>query len=331
MTICKRLKPLLAALCIAAATPGTAQELPPAPPVEAVAGEKVTIPFAPPLGTPITYAVRFERKRPDGDSVTDFSQQLVFDKIDGGYVLRLEMLTLIAGGQRIDLTDPRVLDEVPLGLRPYLMSMTVELDDSGAMVRMRDWDATRKALRKLPEAAAAMSDRPLDDVQLRVIRAILAPIMNASAKEAPGIMIKGWPDVLGYGGAAFVPGETVETDTQVNGGMLPEPIPAVVQGSLTRTPAGELRLLQSTLADPEAMRAATAKLAERLRAQYRRKDEADPQDANASISITDDLDIAFDPVTGLPVTARLARITNVMTDTESQLRGEITTIRRLGP
>ena len=331
MTICKSRKTLLAALCIAAATPGTAQEPPPAPSVEAVAGETVTIPFAPPLGTPVTYAVRFERKRSDGDSVTDFSQRLVFDKIDGGYVLRLEMLTLIAGGQRTDLTDPRVLDEVPVGLRPYLMAMTVELDASGAMVRMRDWDATRKALRQLPEAAAAMSDRPVDDVQLTMIRRVLAPIMNASAEEAPDIMIRGWPGVLGFGGAAFVPGETVETDTQITGGMLPEPIPAVVQGSLTRTPAGELRLFQSTLIDPEDMRAATVKLVERLRAQNPEKGDTASQDANASISMTDDVDIAFDPLTGLPVTARLTRITRVMTDSESQLRGEITTIRRLGP
>lgn len=331
MTICKSCKPLLAALCIAAATPGTAQEPPPAPTVGAVAGEAVTIPFAPPLGTPITYAVRFERKRSDGDSVTDFSQRLVFDKIDGGYVLRLEMLALIAGGQRTDLTDPRVLDEVPLGLRPYLMAMTVELDDTGAMVRMRDWDATRQALRKLPEAAAAMSDRRLDDVQLRVIRAILAPIMNASAKEAPGIMIKGWPDVLGFGGAAFVPGETTETDTQVAGGIFPEPIPAVLRSSLTRTPAGELRLVQSTLIDPEEMRAATVKLAERVRALKPDKGATASEDATGSISMTDDVDIAFDPVTGLPATARLARITRVTTGTEEQLRGEITTIRRLGP
>ncbi|RNJ63165.1 MAG: hypothetical protein EDM03_01685 [Porphyrobacter sp. IPPAS B-1204] len=331
MTHAKRGTLLLAAFTLALAAPALGQEPPAAPPAGDIAGEAVTIPFDPPIGTPVTYALRFERKRPSGDSVIDFEQQLTFDRIASGYVLRLETLAFASEGQRFDLADKRVLDAVPAALRVYLLPMTVELDAGGEMVRMLDWEAMRAALRQLPEAAAAMSGAPLDEAAIVAVRSVLDPIINVSAEDAPAQIIRGWPNVLGYGGAELVLGEAVEAETEVTGGILTAPIPAVVQGSLNRTPAGNLRLFQTTLYDPAEMRAATLATVERLKAQAARTGGAKPGDELQSISITDDVEVEFDPLTGLPLTARLARITSVVTTTESQVGGEITTIRRIQP
>ncbi|NJR73675.1 MAG: hypothetical protein HC773_08300 [Scytonema sp. CRU_2_7] len=224
-----------------------------------------------------------------------------------------------------------MLEAMPAALRPYLMPMTVELDASGEMVRMRDWEAMRSQLRQLPEAAAAMSREPLDEAGIAALMSLLDSIINASAEDAPAGIIRGWPSVLGYGGAEFDLGETLEAETQVTGGLLSAPIPAVVQGSLTRTPAGTLRLFQTTLYDPAEMRAATLAIVESLRTQAANSGRTNPRDELQSISITDDVEIEFDPLTGLPLTARLARITTMVPTTESQVGGDITTIRRIEP
>ena len=320
---------LLAALAFALGAPLSGQEPAEASPTEDVGAEAVTIPFDPPLGTPVTYALRFERKRPSGDSVIEFEQRLTFEPIASGFVLPLEVLSFDSEGRRFDLADKRVLDNVPAALRVYLLPMTVELDASGEMVRMLDWDAMRTQLRQLPEAAATMSGAPMNEAGIAAVRSVLDPIINVSAEDAPAQIIRGWPNVLGYGGAELVLGEAVEADTQVTGGILKAPIPAVVQGSLTRSPAGNLRLFQTTLYDPADMREATLALVERLRTQAGKSGGPKPGDELQSISITDDVEIEFEPVTGLPITARLARITSVVTTTESKVGGEITTIRRL--
>lgn len=322
---------LLAAACLGLAVPASGQESPTPPPAADSAGEAVTIPFDPPIGTPVTYALRFERKRPRRDSVIDFEQQLTFERIASGYVLRLETLAFGTGGQRFDLTDGQMVAAVPAALRPYLMPMTVELDASGEMMRMLDWEAMRATLQQLPEAAAAMSGAPLDEAGIAALRSVLDPIINVSAEDAPAQIIRGWPNVLGYGGAELVLGETVEADTEVTGGVLTAPIPAVVQGSLNRTPDGNLRLFQTTLYDPAEMQAAVLAVVERMRAQAGRTGGPKPGDELQSITITDDVEVEFDPLSGLPVSARLARITSAATRTESQVGGEITTIRRIAP
>ena len=329
MITANRATGLLAAFTLALAAPALGQEPPAIPPTGDIAGEAVTIPFNPPVGTPITYALRFERKRPSGDSVIDFEQQLTFDRIASGFVLRLETTAFASKGQRFDLADKRMLDAVPAALRVYLLPMTVELDAGGEMVRMLDWDAMRAALRQLPEVAAAMSGGPVNEAGVAAVRSVLDPIINVSAEDAPAQIIRGWPNVLGYGGAELVLGETVEAETEVTGGILTAPIPAVMQGSLTRTPAGNLRVFQTTLYDPAEMRRATLAVVERLRAQAGKTGGPKPGDELQSISITDDVDITFDPLTGLPITARLARITSAATTTESQVGGEIIPIRRI--
>lgn len=323
---------LCAALCLGTAAPAWAQE-PGNAATESAAAETVTIPFDPPLGTPLTYAMRFERKRPGGDSAYDYEHRLTFERTGDGFVLRLETLAFIVGGQRLDLADKRVLAAIPAALRPYLMPMAVELDAAGEMVRMRDWEAMRANLRGLPETAAKLSDQPMDEAALAAVRSVLDPIINSSAEDAPGFMIRGWPAVLGYGGAEFVLGETIEAETEMTGGIFPQPVPAILQGSLSLTSSGSLQLVQNAVIDPEGLREGVLSLLERLRAQGAGKGAPDPADAIAAISMTEDTEIEFDARTGLPVTARLARLTKINEGAgiDAGTGGEILTITWIVP
>lgn len=312
------LAPMLgAALLLGLPAPALAQSDAPS---AAAAGEVVVIPFDPPLGTPVTYALRFERKRPRGDSVIEFEQRLMFERFGGGFLLRL------------DLADRRVLDAVPPALRIYLLPMAVELDSAGEMVRMRDWEAMRAGLRSMPEAAAAIAGAPLDEASLAAMRRLLDPIINASAEEGPALMIRGWPAVLGYGGGEFVLGEPVEADTEVSGGLLPGTVPATMEGVVTRTADGHLRLVQKARFEPEAVRAATLALVEMMRSARLGSGAAAGSDETIDkLDITDEVEITFDALTGLPLTARTARVTSVVTSAESAVGGEVLTLRRITP
>jgi len=322
---------LVAALMLGAPllgpVPASAQEAS----VAAAAAETVTIPFAPPLLTPVTYAMRFERKRPGGDTAIDFDQRLTFERLDSGYLLRIETLSMTSGGRRFDLADKRLLDALPAAIRLYLLPMAIELDASGEMVRMRDWPAMQAALRGMPEAAAKMSDQPMNEAALAAVRRFLDPIINASAEDAPAFMIRGWPTVLGYGGAEFDLGEAVAVDTEVTGGLLPVAVPATMESVLTRTAEGDLKLVQTGRFDPEAMRAAMLAIFETMRQAAQARGKAAEEDALQAMEITDETEITFDPLTGLPITGRTARLTSVKTSAQSVVGGDIMTLRRIAP
>lgn len=333
MTLLKLPCLLAIALTLGLALPAAAQEAVLATPT-APASETVTLPFDPPIGVPLTYALRIDRKRARGDNVVNFEQRLTFERLGEGYVLRLETLALASGGQRFDLTDERLLAAIPAALRPYVMPMTVELDAAGEMLRMRDWEGAQAALRQLPESIAVMTGEALDDKGLAAVRSVLAPIIDSSAEQAPALLIRGWPAFLGYGGSTITLGRPMAEATEVVGGLSPVPIPAIIQGALTRTPDGNLQLLQTTQFDDETMRAATQVLVDTIRAQAaaRGKPPPDPGAILEAMRMTDDLEIVFDPATGLPVTARTERLTTATTATgETATSGEILTIRRIAP
>jgi hypothetical protein len=309
--------------------PAIAQTTPVTAPL--AAAETVAIPFAPPLGTPFTYGLRFERKRASGDSVIKVEQQLTFERLGRNYLLRLKTLSFSNGGQRVDLADKRVLGGVPPALRLYFLPMTVELDGAGEMARMLDWEAMCAQLRELPEAVAALSGVPMDAASRAAFETLFRPIINGSAEAAPALMIRGWPAVLGYGSASFELGKPFEVETEVTGGMLTAAMPATMQGVLTRTAEGHLRLFQTTRFDPEAMREATLAVIETMRKDAQGNDKPAGEEALQAMQMTDELEIVFDPQTGLPISARNARLTSVTTGSESLVGGEIMTLCRISP
>ena len=325
---------LLAALILGLSVPVAGQE--PNKPAPSSAGgvegtEALTIPFDPPIGIPLTYAMRLERKRPGGESVYDYEQRLTFERIEGGFLLRLETLAFMIGGQRLDLADSRVMERFPAALRPYLLPMSVELDEAGEMVRMRDWEAMRANLRELPDAAAKLSDVSDEAAGRAALAQFLGPIINASAEDAPALMIRGWPSVLGFGGIEVDLGETYEAEGEVEGGLLPASIPAVVQFTVTRTPEGKLRLFQSTSYDPEAMRAATNAVIDAARAAAVGGGKSGAGETFGAMQASDTVDIELDPSNGMPITAEVLRIVSVDITSESGAGGEIMTITRIAP
>lgn len=330
MTIARTAMMLAAALCMGATAPAMAQEASSAAASETT-GEAITIPFAPPLDTPLAYRLRFERKRATGDSAMEFDQRLTFVRAEGGYALTVETLSFNSEGRRIDLSDKRMLDILPPALKVYLMPMVAELDEAGEMVRMRNWSAMQESLRGMPDAVAAMSGEPVDEAALAAVKSVLDPFLNASAEEAPALMIRGWPAVLGYGGAGFVSGELIRGYTEVDTPFAPMPIPAVSQGSVTRSGDGKLYLVQTTLIDPEVLRSLTLALIEQIKARAPTRGTSQMAEEIGSLSITDEVGINIDPVTGLPVTARIERVTSANRPTGALVNGEITTITRIDP
>ena len=320
----------LLALALAAPAAATAAKEAAAP-AEAASAETILIPFDPPTDTPLAYRLRFERSNTGGTTAIEIEQRLTFARIDGGFALTIEQLAINSRGQRLDLTDKRALDAVPLGLRVYLLPVVVELDGAGEMVRMRDWEAMQAGLRAFPEAAARFSGKPVDEGALAAMRTVLEPFINSTAEEAPSLLIRGWPAMLGYGGGTFVADETLESDVEVATPFSSTPIPAVSQGSVSRTPEGRISLVQTTVFDPEVIHKLTLGVIDRMRAQGAMKGPLAPQDAILGLELADEIAISFDPVTGLPVTGRTTRLATVTTPDGPMGGGDVTTITRVAP
>ncbi|WP_086734911.1 hypothetical protein [Erythrobacter colymbi] len=324
---------LLAALAVSLSAPSIGQEAEPAPPSPQVvkSREEVTIPFAPPLDTPQAYRLRFERKFASSTNAIELEQRLTFAKIDGGYALTIEQLAINSGDRRLDLSDRRALDAVPPGLRVYLLPVVVELDSAGEMVRLRDWPTLQESLRAFPEAAAGFSGKPVNEGAVAAMRTVLEPFINSTAEEAPRLLIRGWPAMLGYGGSIFTAGETLASDVEVPTPFSPTPIPAVSQGSVSRTPDAHISLVQTTVFDPEVIHKLTLGVIDRMRSRGALKGPLQPADAILGLELTDEIAITFDPVTGLPISGRTTRLANVTTPDGPQGGGEITTITRIAP
>jgi hypothetical protein len=329
MTFSRSVLLIAAALCLGAA-PAGAQEAPPLQPLQTTR-ETITIPFAPPIGTPLAYRIRLERKRASGDSVFEFDQRLTFARAEGGYTLTLETVSFNSEGRRIDLSDKRMLDAVPPALKVYFLPMVVELDETGELVRMRDWPALQESLRGLPEAAAKLSGEPVDEAAVTAAKSLLDPFINSSAEDAPGLMIRGWPTVLGYGGMEFVSGATLEGETEVDSPLSSELLPAVMQATVVRMRDRQIYLVQSAKVDDEALRRLTLSLIEQIKGRAETPGTARLAEEITDLSITDQVGINFDPVTGLPATARIARYTSAAMPKGPMVNGEVLTITRLQP
>ena len=335
MIAMKRKAVLLAILSLGLGAPVMAQqaaaEAPPAAPTVSTTAERLTIPFAPPLDTPMTYRLRIERQRASEDSVIEFDQRLTFAKTGSGYDLTLEALSLRSEGRRFDLSDREVLAAVPAALRVYLLPLVVELDPDGDLVRMQGWPALQDSLRTMPEAMAKLSGKPVDEGALAAVRSVLDPLISASAEEAPVLMIRGWPALLGYGGLEFVSGAALEGPTEISTPLWPDPIPARVQVVVVRMRDRQIYLVQDAKVDDETLRMVMLSLIERIQSRATTKGTAALAEEISALSITDRVGINFDPVTGLPVTARITRSTSAAMPKGPLVNGEVVTITRIDP
>lgn len=295
--------------------------------------EALTVSFDPPLGTPLSYSLVVRKERPRGYSSLAFEQELTFERHAEGYYLHLDVLALEVNGVRMDLSEERVKAALPPAIRPFVMSVKMVLDPAGEPVRMDDWETLRTQLSELPDLISdEVNIEPQDRERAQaVMDQILAPLLTSSAEDAPAMIVQGWPTVLGYGGMELDNGEAYEADTLIEGGLLPNPIDANVELSMSRNSRGDYQFTQTTTADPDALKAAISTLVDRFEAmsmQLSGPKSREDKDTDFEIAMTDDLDIVFDDLTGMPETAEIVRATLI---NGKAARRDIITIRRVTP
>jgi len=279
----------------------------------------LTVPFNPPVGTAFDYKLTVEKKRPRGDRVMEFEQTLTFGPLDNGFALALDNLAISIAGQRVDLSEEGVLEAMPMALRPFIMSLELELDASGEAMLLRDWPSIKGMLAAIPEEVRKQSGGADRDVTEKAIDLIFGPLLTASAQEAPQLLIQGWTEVLGYGGLELEDGEIYEAENQIEGGLLPGTVPALTEVSLSKTPEGDYQFVQTTKADPEAFRAAMLQVVDQLTVLAAQVGNGSASEDRAQtreelieqVTLVDAQIIVFDAQTGLPKRAQIERSTHL--------------------
>jgi len=138
--------------------------------------------------------------------------------------------------------------------------------------------------------------------------------------------VRGWPEVLGYGELELEDGELYGMDDRMDGGLLPEPVPATLEASLSRIGSGALRFKQVTRPDPAAMAAALTALRDDLFSNAPPREREVGGEAGG-FSMADTLRIVFDGETGMPISARIERLV----EAGEGARGNVITIERRAP
>jgi len=289
----------------------------------------LTIPFDPPLGTPLGYTVLIEKKRSKGDSAMELEQELTFEPLGDGYLLKLDILAATIEGTRLLLTDREVLNQMPAAARPFLTSVEIELDPAGEPLRLRNWEAMRELLQGLPEMTLDRIDPDQRQGAVEALEMIFSPLLSSTAEEAPYAIVKGWPSILGYGGMELDDGELYGIDSEVDSGLFPAPLPAVVELSLSRTEGGDYRYVQTTQPDPQALLEAATALVREIEAMKgsNGKPVHDGTLSADDIAMSDRLDVVFEQETGMPLSAVITRKINANAS-EAASRGDIITITR---
>lgn len=285
----------------------------------------LAVPFDPPIGKPLSYTVVLEKIRSRGDSAMELEQELTFENLGEGYLLHLDILAVNVSGMRLDLRDPDTQNALPSAIRPFTMSVRLELDQFGEPVRLRGWDEMRAMLSQLPDYVLEQAQNRDSERALEAARLLFGPLLSSSAEDAPGLIVKGWPTVLGYGGMELEDGEVYQAETLIEGGMLPNPIEADAELILRKGEGGDLRFEQTLIADPAALKAAIFALVEQFRSMELQTPRTEGGEEQLDqIAMTDKMDILFDHSSGLPREVRIERSTIVDGIT---VAGDIVTIR----
>jgi len=145
----------------------------------------LTVPFDPPLGQALAYTVVIVKNRSAGESRMELEQELTFERLGKGYLLRLAMLGATIDGTRIDLSDEAMREAIPAPVRSFLMSVAIELDAAGEPLRLRDWDEMRAMLRNLPGLAAERAGEEDRERAREIAALVFGPLLSLSAEEAP--------------------------------------------------------------------------------------------------------------------------------------------------
>jgi hypothetical protein len=199
-----KLKLLAAALVLGTtgAATGSTQEARPV-----VQAERITTRFVPPVGTVQRFRVRVTKR----GQTQSWVEELRFERSGAGYLAHWRMdPASFSAEMRHPLLAP--------SLRPFTGTpVTLELDDEGEPVRLRDWAPLKARILESTEAlvplmmtAGAGQPKPTPADSRRVLEGVNALYGQLSPETAPKVVVKYLSQALGWGGYDMEAGETVE-------------------------------------------------------------------------------------------------------------------------
>jgi hypothetical protein len=308
----RRLLAPLAAATFALTLPGAASAQAPA---TSMAGTtELATRFDPPLDKPLRYRLIQERSRDGSIGRSTVEQEVTYSRSGSGYVMTLRQLRITVGATSIDLTDPKA--PLPPTMKLLMAAVAFDLDSDGAIVRVREWEAFKRNLRALiPELASSTESDPAKRPGTEALmRNFLEPFLAASAEDAPSLVAKGWPDVLGLMGLSAREGEVIAAKTPVSSPMLPDPLTYQVSVKLTAPPGtGALHIEVTSVPDPADFKKAVLSLVDRMMQSLPpgKRSRADVERELGNLDITMQMSVDLDAQSGLLRRAVVTKNANI--------------------
>ncbi len=312
--------------CAALAGLGLGHAATPLQAAPGMASQRIAVPFAPPTGETLRYRLRVTKDEEESVLI----QTLNFQRDGDGYLMRVAT-TGVEQDNRVKRLPLPVSAPGGAELRLMSQAMLVELDASGAMLRLRNWAELRRHFAALPAQLAAEAE--IDPARRREAQAFFTAMMQgvlqASAEQAPQMFLRGWPAVLGFGGSALAPGEKRQWDDTAIAPIVDAPVIRHSTMMLRRAPGGRVVLYRVAKVDRANFVALANGLTAKLGSLASDDERARMQDTMKEIEgleVEDFDEIEVDGVTGLIERADLNR--RVMRD-GAAIAATRTTLERL--
>ena len=312
-----------------AATAGAAAPPSPAEP----GGERLVIPFAPPLERDLRYDITIAKISKGKEQTSGIVQIVRFSRAGDGFVLTVRMLqggVLALPG--IDLSSAAGRDTVPEALKPLFAPISFDLDAKGNLLRVRDWPMWQKNMAAMlgPLSGLIEKDASKRAQAKLLLDHAMGQFATLTAEQAAASLLKGWPSILGYGGLEVEADTEYESADELAAAILPVPIPVVSHYSLSSN-GPHLQLRQRSEGDKEAMAAALSQYFSSLAIGMDEATRANLRKGAAAMEgmqIVDEIEILFDRTTGLADWAKIERRATVQGGEEAIER---TIIQRAKP
>lgn len=274
--------------------------------------EQLAIPFAPPLDQDLRYDLVVTKSSSNkGRSSVRLEQKLRFVHTEGGYRLTITMLRVdVAGKDAIALA--KMTGATPDFLRASFGPYDLNLDTNGAVLAMGDWLSLKAALTSsTADMSKLLEPDPAKQVVAReVANGVAAQFSGLSAEDAPYLLVKGWPSVLGYAGVEGEAGKSYPINGELPPGLMPMPLPVQGTFTLSREGNGILHYAEKTEPDRKAFAAGMQSVLAGISASWPTEQQQKLRSAAAAFertTMTDVTEMRLDARTGMVVSARIAR------------------------
>lgn len=273
---------------------GSAQETRPA-----AQAERITTRFTPPLGTVQRFRVKVTKR----GQTQSWVEELRFERSGDGYLAHWRMdPASFSAEMRNPLLAP--------SLRPFTGTpVTLELDDEGEPVRVRDWEPLKANILKGAEAmvplmmnAAANQPKLTPADSRRIAEGVNALFGQLTPETAPKVVVKYLSHVMGWGGYDMEAGETVEGVEQSDVPLFDTSVERRIKVTLADAQSDVAKFVIVAQIDGAAMKAMMTKVA----AMFENPDPAVRERGRRSMAQLEQMTVVqtatalLDRATGLP-------------------------------